>query len=159
MMKKKSRQNLAERFPPSQPCSCQVCQSCCARPGWWTVEEAKKAIEAGLAGRMMLEMAPGFTFGVLSPAFKGCEVSFALECFSQRGCTFHQENNLCELHGTGLQPLECRYCHHNRRCQGVKCHEALGKDWDSPAGRALVVHWSKLTGFWARHVNQTNRRR
>jgi predicted ester cyclase len=46
-----------------------VCKSYCRRPGWWTVEEASRAIEKGYGPRMMLEMAPGFRFGVLSPAF------------------------------------------------------------------------------------------
>ena len=65
-----SQINLAKRFPPSKPCSCDICLGYCQRPGWWTVEEAAKAIEAGYADRMMLEMSPELTFGVLSPAFK-----------------------------------------------------------------------------------------
>jgi hypothetical protein len=63
--------SLAARFPPSPPCSCETCLAYCARPGWWTVDEATRAIEAGYASRMMLEMAPDKTYGVLAPAFKG----------------------------------------------------------------------------------------
>jgi len=33
---------------------------------WWTVEEAARAITAGYGGRMMLEMSPQRSFGVLS---------------------------------------------------------------------------------------------
>jgi hypothetical protein len=115
------------------------------------VEEAARAIEAGYAGRMMLEMSPERSFGVLSPAFKGNEGAFAQQRFSSRGCTFLKEN-LCELHGTGFQPLECRFCHHDRPGLGPQCHADLERDWRTLAGQALVVRWSKSTGFWERMV-------
>jgi hypothetical protein len=95
---------------------------------------------------MMLEMAPGFTFGVLSPAFKGCEVKFAYNEYAANGCTFLGDHK-CELHGTGHQPLECRYCHHARPGMGPVCHADIEKDWNTPAGRALVVKWSNEMGF------------
>lgn len=152
----KHRATLAERFPPSKPCQCEVCVGYCARPGWWAVEEAARAIDAGYAGRMMLEMSPDCTFGVLAPAFRGCEMDFAQNRFARRGCTF-LKGDLCELHGTGLQPLECRYCHHERRGSGLRCHAALEQDWNTAAGRALVVRWGKLTGFWERRVTGIRR--
>ncbi len=142
---------LIEKYPPSKPCTCAVCVSYCARPGWWTVAEALRAIEAGYAGRMMLEMAPDNSFGVLSPAFKGSEVNFALERFKANGCTFLKEQR-CELFGSGRTPLECRFCHHDRPGQGLQCHTDIEKDWNTPEGKALVVRWSKLTGFWNRVV-------
>jgi hypothetical protein len=123
-----------------------VCKGYCKRPGWWTVQEANDAIEAGYAGRMMLEMSPELTFGVLSPAFKGCEKMFAYNEYASRGCTFLVDDG-CELHGTGHQPLECRYCHHERAGLGTRCHADIEKDWNSPAGRALIVKWSKLVSF------------
>ena len=46
---------------------CEVCLTYCARPGWWTVEEAARAMDAGYSDRMMLEISPELTFGVLSP--------------------------------------------------------------------------------------------
>jgi hypothetical protein len=116
----------------------------CARPGWWAVAEAARAIEAGYAQRMMLEVAPEFTFGVLSPAFKGCEMQLALNEFASYGCTFFT-NNKCELHGTGYQPLECRYCHHDRLGMGPKCHADIEKDWNTPAGQALILRWCEIT--------------
>jgi hypothetical protein len=153
MPRKKSKhpKNLAEKYPPSKPCSCEICLSYCKRPGWWTVEEAARAIDAGYANRMMLEMAPERSFGVLSPAFKGCEGDFALDRCADRGCTFLKEN-LCELHGTGLQPLECCFCHHDRPGMGDQCHADIEKEWNTPTGRGLVVRWSKQTGFWERHI-------
>lgn len=145
----KRKKTLVEKYPPSKPCSCKICLSYCARPGWWTVEEATRAIDAGYGNRMMLEMSPDRSFGVLSPAFRGCEVDFALNLYADRGCTFLKDNR-CELYGTGFQPLECRYCHHDRPGLGSQCHADIEKDWNTPAGRALVVRWSKLTGFWKR---------
>lgn len=93
---------------------------------------------------MMLEMSPTRSFGVLSPAFKGNERYFALNQFADRGCNFLLKDGLCELHGTGLQPLECRFCHHDRTGLGPRCHRDLEKDWDSPAGRALAGKWVRM---------------
>jgi hypothetical protein len=124
--------------------------SYCQRPGWWTVEEAARAVEAGYADRMMLEISPELTFGVLSPAFKGNEGNIALQTFAQRGCTFLKEN-LCELFGTGLQPLECRFCHHTRPGLGRKCHLDIEKDWHGRKGQQLVIRWNEITRVFERH--------
>jgi hypothetical protein len=140
---------LDEQFPPSPPCGCLTCLSYCARPGWWTVAEAGRAIDAGLGPRMMLEMAPDHSFGVLAPAFRGNELAFAQQRFASGGCGFLKDDR-CELHGSGLQPLECRHCHHERPGAGPRCHDAIEREWDSAEGRALVVRWAKLTGFWER---------
>jgi hypothetical protein len=156
LKKKKSKnKKLSDKYPPSEPCSCEVCLSFCVRPGWWTVEEAERVIDAGYAGRMMLEMAPELSFGVLSPAFKGCEANFAMNIFAKDGCNFLKDN-LCELFGTGLQPLECRFCHHNRSGLGKKCHTEIENAWNSVKGKSLIVKWAKLTGFWERMNNRTS---
>jgi hypothetical protein len=81
---------------------------------------------------MMLEMAPDFTFGVLSAAFKGCEIKFAYNEYALAGCTFLLDGN-CELHGSGYQPLECRFAVTNaseweRVGMGARCHADLEKD-------------------------------
>lgn len=140
---------LKKKYEPSEPCSCDICKAYCLRPGWWTVEEAARAVEGGLGPRMMLELSPERDFGVLSPAFKGNETDFALQTFAANGCTFYV-NELCELFGTGHQPLECRFCHHDRRGQGLQCHLDIEKDWKTAAGQKLVVKWGHLTGFWQR---------
>jgi len=145
----KRKNTLAEKYPSSEPCSCAVCVSYCRRPGWWTVEEAARAIEAGYANRMMLEMSPDRSFGVLSPAFSGCEVAFASNEYATRGCTFLKDER-CELYGSGVEPLECRFCHHDRPGLGQRCHADIEKNWNTAGGRALVVRWSNLTDFWAR---------
>lgn len=140
---------LSEKYPPSEPCSCGICITYCLRPGWWTVEEAERAIAAGFHMRMMVEMSPGLAFGVLSPAFRGCEGNFALNNFAKNGCNF-LVNGLCELHGTDFIPLECRFCHHDRKGQGVECHLAIEKEWNTKRGQALIGKWGKLTGFCER---------
>lgn len=146
----KGRLSLIKKYPPSEPCSCEICRSYCIRPGWWTVEEAARAIDAGYANRMMLELAPELTFGVLSPAFRGCENNFALQEYARFGCCF-LSNGLCELYGTGFQPLECRFCHHSRTGRGLKCHADLEKDWRTASGQALVNRWVKMNNLFARY--------
>jgi len=138
--------NLKYKYQPSEPCSCDICRSYCLRPGWWTVEEAYKVIHAGLANRMMLEISPEHDFCVLSPAFKGNEGNYAFQLFSKNGCTFYK-NELCELFGTGLQPLECLYCHHDRKGLGFKCHRDIEKDWNTIQGQKLIVKWGNIIGF------------
>lgn len=118
-------------------------------------------MKAGYAQRMMLEMSPDFSFGVLAPAFKGCGGRFALEIFADDGCNF-LKNDRCELFGTGLQPLECRFCHHDRQGLGDKCHHALERDWNTPEGKSLVVKWSNqvsLLNFHHHVVGEMYRRR
>jgi hypothetical protein len=104
------------------------------------VEEAEQAIEAGYGNRIMLEISPDRAFGVLSPAIKGCEGSFALQSFAGNGCNFYK-NDLCELYGTGFEPLECLFCHHLRKGLGIKCHLDIEKDWNTSVGQDLVKNW------------------
>ena len=132
---------LDKKYPPSEPCDCDICRRFCRRPGWWSVAEAEKAFAAGYGPRRMLEMAADLRFGVLSPAFRGCEGTFAFSEFSVFGCNF-LSGGLCELHGTDYQPLECRFCHHLRAGQGAVCHLDLEKDWDTAAGQSLVRRWA-----------------
>lgn len=97
---------------------------------------------------MMLEIAPEGTFGVLAPAFAGCEGGVALRECARNGCNFLR-NGLCELHGTGLEPLECQYCHHLRKGLGLRCHADLEWDWRTPDGQALVYRWMCWRGMCA----------
>lgn len=141
--------SLQEKYPPSEPCSCKICVSYCKRPGWWTVEEAERAIHSGLANRMMLEISPDQKFAVLSPAFKGNEGKYALQIFSKSGCTFFH-HGLCDLFDTGLQPLECRFCHHERKGLGAKCHRDIEQCWKTNDAKRLIVRWGNSLGFWQR---------
>ena len=100
-------------------------------------------MDAGFANRMMVEVSPERDFGVLSPAFKGCEGKSALQEFAKNGCNFYV-NGLCELHPTGLLPLECAFCHHDRAGQGLQCHLDLERDWKTEKGKQLVNSWLKI---------------
>ena len=104
-------------------------------------------MKAGYSNRMMLEISPERTFGVLSPAFNNCEGSFSYQCFSKNKCTFLVEN-LCDLQKNGFVPLECQFCHHTRLGLGQKCHSALEKDWKTKAGQFLVEEWAKEFHLW-----------
>ena len=143
MKRNRSTLSLVERFPPSEACSCDICRAYCSRPGWWSVEQARHALLAGYGARMMLELSPDHKYGVLSPAFRGCEGSIALQEYAQNGCTFFRRG-LCALFHTGFEPLECRFCHHDRAGQGRVCHDALAQDWLTPAGQTLVRQWIRL---------------
>ena len=146
MKRKKRELSLAVKYPPSPSCSCDICVGYCRRPGLWSVAEAAAAIKAGYANRMMLEIAPELDFGVLAPAFKGCEGGIALNIFANRGCNF-LKNNSCELYGIGFMPLECRFCHHDSIGLGQQCHSDLEKDWHTPEGQSLIKQWGKLVGL------------
>jgi hypothetical protein len=137
---------LASIYPPSKPCSCTICKGFCARPGWWTPAEARKALAAGYGDRMMLEIAPERTFGVLAPAFKGCEMDFAWQEYSHLGCTFLQDG-MCELHSTGYLPFECRFCHHERLGSGKECHAEIEREWHRSKGEVLIRHWMRKVRF------------
>jgi hypothetical protein len=141
------KKELSKKYFPSEPCTCEICVGYCIRPGWWTVKEAAAAFHAGYANRMMLEIAPDRSFGVLSPAFQGCEGSFALQIYAKRGCNFLKAQR-CELFGSGYEPLECRVCHHARPGLGPECHAEIEKEWAAPEGRALVVRWTRKMGLW-----------
>ena len=137
---------LYEQFPPSSSCGCDTCRNYCRRPGWWTVEQARNAIRAGLAERMMIEVAPEMTFAVISPAFIGCEGFIATNEGAQNGCNF-LVGGLCELHGTDFMPLECSFCHHDRVDEGVHCHAALEAEWNTHRGQVVVKRWQKAVNF------------
>jgi hypothetical protein len=137
---------LNKLFPPSGSCTCDICKNYCSRPGWWTVDEAIKAIGSDYADRFMLEISPEYSFAVISPAFKGAERNFALQEFSKKGCTFFN-NDLCELFDTGLMPLECRFCHHTRIGEGKRCHDAIEKEWNTYKGQKTVETWMEKTNF------------
>ncbi len=139
----KGRHSLYTQFTPSKPCTCEICRYFCIRPGWWLVEEAQKAIKDGHANRMMLEFSSDFSFAVLSPAFKGNEAYFALQSFSKNKCTFFIEGR-CSIFLKEYQPIECRFCHHDRLGLGGKCHCEIGKDWNTSKGKRLIKHWLNL---------------
>ncbi|MBR7101931.1 MAG: hypothetical protein IKC74_06570 [Clostridia bacterium] len=138
--------NLKAMFPPSNGCTCSICQSYCKRPGWWTVDQAELAITLGYADRMMMEISPDFRYAVLSPAFYGCEGYIATNEASKNYCNF-LKNGLCELHNTKILPLECAFCHHERTGQGKICHDAISMEWKTLRGQGLVAKWQDIVNL------------
>lgn len=131
---------LYVRFPPSDPCSCDICTYFCHRPGWPLVEQARLAIEAGYGASLMLELSSDRLFGVLAPAFTGNEGYFALQRYASKGCTF-LDQGLCTIHAEAFLPLECRYCHHDRLGSGMQCHQEIARDWHTSKGIRLIRRW------------------
>ena len=74
------------------------------------------------------------------------EKYFATNKHAKNGCTFLKDSR-CELFETGHQPLECRFCYHERHGLGTQCHADLEKDWKTPAGQALVRKWMQEVGL------------
>ena len=137
---------LYKKFPPSEECSCSICRSYCQRPGWPLVEEVRLAIEAGLSHRLMLEFSPDHTFGILVPAFKGNEGYFALAVHKNNGCTFLQSGS-CSIYDKLYRPLECRFCHHERKGEGLRCHLEIASLWNCSKGKRLVRNWMYQEGL------------
>lgn len=138
---------LYAKYPPSQSCCCPVCLSYCKRPGWPLVEEARLAVEAGLANRLMLEFSPDLSYGILEPAFKGNEGYFALALYASQGCTFLEDMGQCSIFSQPYRPLECRFCHHERIGRGIHCHQAIAHEWNSSKGKRLVHYWLQEQGL------------
>lgn len=141
--------NIYNRYPHSQSCSCEVCKSFCKRPGWWTPEQTKEIIKVGYYNKIMLEISPELTFGVLSPAFKGCEMNIAINLFKENWCTFYH-NGLCDLHNTPYLPLECAFCNHDSKGQGQKCHTDIEQLWKSKENQKIIKEWGEMVGLWER---------
>ncbi len=142
-------ETMLQLLPPSAACCYEVHKNA-HRTGWWAVEEAKKAIEAGLSPRMMLEVSPDLSYGVLSPAYRSCEGNVSLSSCRKNGCTFCADG-LCRLYNTGLQPLECRFGHHPSADIASNCHQTIERDWRTSKGQALVQAWTNEVGLWVRY--------
>jgi len=146
----------AERF--AAPCpdgggagACQSCREMCSRgyPGRFTPDEASRAIDAGLASRMML-LRYGKTT-MLRPAIIGWEGLSMDEGNLARGqCVFLGAAGGCELHAAGPKPLECRVASCSsmrdatvRRADGAYhgAVDAIERAWRGRAGRAVVDRW------------------
>ena len=146
----------------STECSCQKCVSLCRRnPGWMTPAEARAAIAAGLAERLMLDYWTGIdNVYVLAPAAEDCEGGRAPNTEELFGgmdsiaalfhapetgkCTFF-EHNRCSIHASGFKPVECR---ESMGCSDkIKRREDIKEDWKSDEAKALVREWMALVGM------------
>jgi Fe-S-cluster containining protein len=139
-------------------CSCSKCRSLCSNPGWFTPEEAERAIEAGYADKMMIDYLVGEpNIYILAPASKGCEKDRApntdelfgsgLSRFVTRGTTKGKcvlnKDGLCFIHDTDFKPLQCRSA---MACEGDVGldNTQMGEMWRNPEAQALVRRWMAL---------------
>lgn len=144
-------------------CACQKCQSeCLHNPGWFTPEEAAKAIAAGYARKLMRDwLEPSSKLGnedriyLLAPAARGCEgddapelefdfVEIIFNGLSKGRCVFFDKNGRCELYDSGFKPIQCRTALMCGPCDGYQGNYAVAKLWATPEARRLVEKWEKM---------------
>ncbi len=93
---------------PQVECACKNCQDMCRQsPCFPTPEEVEKLMDAGHADRLALTI----WIDPIDMITRGQIQQFHLiapERIEGHGCTFLNAAGLCELHGTGLKPLEGR---------------------------------------------------
>lgn len=142
-----------------EACKCRECTSACERcPGWFSPEEAIKAMDAGLAGNMMLDWmskdhkCKNFTY-ILSPAVVASGGQLAPEGDDflqmllgnwQKGECGFLVKGLCSIHDRGFKPLQCRAATHDDN--DYIDNWAMAVLWDTAAGKAAVARWRKETG-------------
>lgn len=138
-------QLVKNSMPPS--CSCAHCQQMCMLPCTPRPEDARKLIEAGFGGRLMLCV---WTYEprlleFLTPAMKGSEgTDSPIHPVSEGGCTFWNRRRLCDLHASGLKPTEGRLTHHHPKYQhGKKLAKLMMEEWDTESARALIADWKE----------------
>jgi hypothetical protein len=128
-------------------CKCIFCiQMCTTRPCWPLPEEAYSLISAGYANRLMADYwdIPSSKKFIIAPALEGWEGMVAP--FNPLGrCAFLTADNLCELHGAGLKPIEGRIASCRPQISGYELHKEIAKKWDSNFGRMVVKKWFKKT--------------
>jgi len=123
-------------------CSCEYCRLACEQvPGWFTPEEASKAIDAGYAPRLsaVVERSTG-TVAVI-PSIVGVEGKY--DIFRPGRCTFLNKEGLCEIHDTGFKPIECRTGYGCKPSVDYPTLEFINNEWNSNAGVAVIQKWEQ----------------
>ena len=104
-------------------CRCPRCVAMCTKGACVpTPAEALALIKAGYASRLATyQPFIGSTEqAVVAPAVVGAEGGTRQRTDGR--CTFHSADGKCELHATGLKPLEGRIAHHTRDWIAVRMH-------------------------------------
>lgn len=144
-------------------CTCRSCVGLCEKnPGWMTPADAKKAIRAGLASRLMRDwLDPCSKVGnkeriyLLCPASDDRGGEDAPEWDDMHGgggdfvasflnppwkgrCTF-LSNGRCDIHNSGFKPTQCASA---LACKSTgKDNYEMGRLWDNADGRAVIDLW------------------
>lgn len=142
-------------------CLCDKCKSLCKNPGWMTPAEARAAIAAGLAEKLMLDYLCGEpNIYVLCPAsvrheggrapntgeLNGGGVFMLTSRPSTKGrCTLQAADGLCSIHASGFKPKQCREC---LGCDGSgPDNYVMAAEWSNPEAQALTREWMALVGL------------
>jgi hypothetical protein len=152
-------------------CTCDKCkQACHNNPGWMTPAEARAAIKAGNADKLMLDylLASPENVFVLCPASRGRGgdrapnsdelygdadfLSRFLGIASKGRCVFHEDNGNCALHDTDYKPTQCR---DDYLCtdEGPDNYD-MAKHWESAEAKALVREWMALVSLEAKTLDE-----
>lgn len=112
--------------PPSA-CSCERCVNMCKTPCMPTPYEVEALIDAGYQNRIALSI---WAFGMLA-GFIDRPIPTLMPAQVNGWCTFFHDGK-CELHDTGLKPLEGRLAHHAHLDSREKCVAwEIAKEWIS----------------------------
>lgn len=152
---------------PETECDCVRCKSMCRNPCWPVPEDAERLMDAGHAGKLMLNWWEGkervYVLCGANPGYEGEMASEGLEFESlldgmlsmmmsvdpfsdlSSGCVFQSKNGMCELHDRGLKPVEGRRMHHGR--DSIQLREAIVATWKTDAGSKALARWKQLVNF------------
>ena len=140
-------------------CSCPKCvEACRHNPGWMTPAEAKLAIAAGYADRLMRDwLEPSDEVGnderlyVLAPASFFCEGDDAPELdwleltlgVGKGQCTF-LDGERCSLHESGFKPRQCREALCCTDPPSGPDNYEMARLWQGAEGSAVLSEWARL---------------
>lgn len=119
-----SAENRVMRKSGRKPteCKCSACKNQCKTPGLATPNQILKLVESGYKDKIVFtEWAVGLYIGLMNKIIPMYQI-----LADEEGCVFQdRETGLCELHNTGLKPLECRLSHHTIKKDNVKFTKSL----------------------------------
>lgn len=127
-------------------CNCSSCQSMCLNPCWPLPQEAIALIEAGYGDRLETDTHEEYENGetVLSVRVLAPRTKVGKKNGNYLVCTFFTEGK-CELHDTGLKPVEARVLSHRAQPDEQLLRDIVGRAWDSKAGQQALEMWESRT--------------
>jgi hypothetical protein len=130
-------------------CACEKCSRMCHAPCCGTPEDIDKLIDKGFANRLSFDDLPDVSgIDMIKPALKGYEGGRApWEVSSVSGCTFWK-NGLCELHESGLKPIQGKLVIHGMPDEDHKqIQDMLVKSWKTKKAEQVIEKWKKAVNY------------
>lgn len=116
---------MASQIRAITECSCNVCKAMCKQsPCMGTPEDIEKIIDAGYKDKLM--------FSVWIDQKNGNHLPAIMPIKENAGCVFQTREGLCELHASGLKPLEGKLAIHSMSDNGLR--RTVGYTWISQKG-------------------------